>query len=121
MVEARESQRELMKLAAMEEIPASGSSSTSNNIHDLEHRGFLDLSLRNNLQEHSTVTSLESLASSIDLRDDLSERNLKRNRDLIMTIDKASQVKEQRNSFFGLFPSGDTANGSPKKVRKDCD
>ncbi|CAH2066525.1 unnamed protein product, partial [Iphiclides podalirius] len=119
LVEARESQRELMKLAALEEIPASGTSSTSNNIHDCERHGFLDLSVRNNLEEHSTVTSLESLASSIDLRDDLSERSLKRNRDLIMTIDKESQVKEQRNSFFGLFPSGDTAKGSPKKVRKD--
>ncbi|CAG5021450.1 unnamed protein product [Parnassius apollo] len=103
LMEARESQRELIKMAAIEDMPTSGTSSSSQNIHDPGPRAFLDLSMRNNLKEHSTVTSLESLASSIDLKDDLSERSLKRNRDIIMSIDKESQVKEQRHSFKGFM------------------
>ncbi|XP_068621611.1 glycerophosphocholine phosphodiesterase GPCPD1-like [Battus philenor] len=119
LMEARESQRELMKLAAVEEQPASGSSTTSQNNNDSEPPAFLNLALCNTLLDRSTVTSLESLASSIDLRDDFSERNLKRNKELIMKIEKETQVKEQKNSCYGILPSGDTAKGSPKKLRKD--
>ncbi|XP_013133716.1 PREDICTED: glycerophosphocholine phosphodiesterase GPCPD1 isoform X1 [Papilio polytes] len=118
LVEARESQRELMTLAAMEESP-SGASSASRGSLEPAPQPYLDLDVRTRLQQHSTVTSLESLASSIDLRDDLNDRNLKRNRDIITNVEKESQVKEQRKSFFGLLPSGDAAKGSPKKSRRD--
>lgn len=119
LVEARESERELMRLAALDESPAnlseSRSSATSSASVEPAPTPFLDLAVRHKLQDHrSTVTSLESLASSIDELD----KNLKRNRDIISSVDKESQVKEQRKSFKGLFPSGD-CKASSKKSRTD--
>ncbi|XP_072936412.1 glycerophosphocholine phosphodiesterase GPCPD1-like [Epargyreus clarus] len=117
LVEARESQRELMRLAALDALPAS-SSASSHRSSEPEPRPYLDLSIRNRIQDRSTVTSLESLASSIDIRDEQTDKNLKRNH-IIMSIDKESQVKEQRVTFTGLFSAGDTSKGSPKKSRKE--
>lgn len=72
---------------------------------------FLDLAVRHKLQANrSTVTTLESLASSIE---DL-DRNLKRNGDIISRVDKESQVKEHTNSFKGLFSFGDCKDSSKK-------
>ncbi|XP_050361777.1 glycerophosphocholine phosphodiesterase GPCPD1 isoform X1 [Nymphalis io] len=121
LVEARESQRELIGLAALEASPRSGSSVSAPSAGDSGARPFLDLSQRREIGARSTVTSLESLASSIEIRDDPTDKNLKRNRDLIRSIDKESQVKEQRNSFKGLFATCDVdkSKGSPKKSRKD--
>ncbi|CAG4968151.1 unnamed protein product [Colias eurytheme] len=118
LMEARESQREIMQLAALDALPASESSSSVQSPCESGVRPYLNLAARHKLAERSTVTSLESLASSIDIRDDLTDRTLKRNHDIIMNIHKESQVKEQRNSFLGLFPAGDS-KGSPKKLRKD--
>ncbi|XP_053609885.1 glycerophosphocholine phosphodiesterase GPCPD1-like isoform X1 [Plodia interpunctella] len=120
LVEARESQREIMRLAALEDLPATESSASAATPPESAARVFLDLSLRDRMRDHSTVTSLESLASSIDLRDDNnSDSNpLKRNRDIIGNVDKDYQVKEQKNSFRNLFPAGDNSKGSPKKSRK---
>lgn len=112
-MEARESQREIMRLTALE-ASHSGSESTPTDAP----RPYLDLAQHRVFETRSTVTSLESLAS-IDIRDEQTDRNLKRNRDLIRTIDKESQVKEQRISFKGLFTSCDTSKGSPKKFRKE--
>lgn len=112
-MEARESQREMMRLAALE-ASHSGSESTPTDTP----RPYLDLAQHRDFETRSTATSLESLAS-IDIRDELTDRNLKRNRELIRTIDKESQVKEQRNSFKGLFTSCDTSKGSPKKSRRE--
>ncbi|XP_045764503.1 glycerophosphocholine phosphodiesterase GPCPD1 isoform X1 [Maniola jurtina] len=119
LMEARESQREIMRQAALDALPLSDASSSTHTAGDPAARPFLDLSARRAAGAPSTVTSLESLASSIDIRDDPADRSLKRNRDLIMSIDKESQVKEQRGTFKGLFPAGDTAKGSPKKSRVD--
>lgn len=113
LMEARESQREMMRLTALE-ASHSGSESTPADTP----RPYLDLAQHRDFETRSTVTSLESLAS-IDIRDEQTDRNLKRNRELIRTIDKESQVKEQRNSFKGLFTSCDTSKGSPKKSRKE--
>ncbi|XP_045458948.1 glycerophosphocholine phosphodiesterase GPCPD1-like isoform X2 [Melitaea cinxia] len=113
LMEARESQREIMRLTALE-ASHSGSESTPTDAP----RPYLDLAQHRVFETRSTVTSLESLAS-IDIRDEQTDRNLKRNRDLIRTIDKESQVKEQRISFKGLFTSCDTSKGSPKKFRKE--
>lgn len=115
-MEARESQRDIMRLAALDGAPLSDASSAHTAADSA--RPFLDLAARHR-GAPSTVTSLESLASSIDLRDDAADKNLKRNRDLIMSIDKESQVKEQRGPFRGLFPAGDASVGSPKKSRVD--
>lgn len=114
-MEARESQRDIMRLAALDDASSSAHTAADS------ARPFLDLAARHR-GAPSTVTSLESLASSIDLRDDAADKNLKRNRDLIMSIDKESQVKEQRGPFRGLFPAsdgGDASMGSPKKSRVD--
>ncbi|XP_063838804.1 glycerophosphocholine phosphodiesterase GPCPD1-like isoform X2 [Ostrinia nubilalis] len=121
LVEARESQRELMRLAALDDLPATESSSSVHTVVESANRPFLDLSVRNKIQERSTVTSLESLASSIDLRDDPADKNLKRNRDnnVITNIEKESQVKEQRTSFRGIFPAGDISKECPKKTRRN--
>lgn len=124
MVEARESQRDMMRLAALEDVTASASSSSVLASAQLtaDQRPYLDLSVRKNLQAVcSTVTSLESLASSIDISD-IADKNLKRSREhdiIITSVEKDSQVKEQRGTFRGLFPAGDntTGKGSPKKSR----
>ncbi|KAI5641565.1 glycerophosphoryl diester phosphodiesterase family domain-containing protein [Phthorimaea operculella] len=122
MVEARESQKELIRLAALEEKPASTEVSASTLVTTgtggsegtaTPPRPFLDLDVRNKLDEASTVTSLESLASVADPAEDRRKRNL------IDCIDKESQVKEQINTFKGLFPAGDTV--VPKKRRTTCD
>lgn len=120
-MEARESQRELMRLAALEDLPATESTSSVHTAVESGNRPFLDLSVRKKIQELSTVTSLESLASSIDLRDDPTDKILKRNRDndIITNIEKESQVKEQRTTFRGIFPAGDISKQSPKKSRRE--
>lgn len=119
LVEARESQRDFMRVAALDELPRTESSSSTHTAGAAEssNKPYLNLTLRSKIQKRSTVTSLESLASTIDLRDEAADKNRKRN--LIGSIDKESQVKEQRNSFRGLFPSGDSSKGSPKKTRRD--
>ncbi|RVE42730.1 hypothetical protein evm_012613 [Chilo suppressalis] len=125
LVEARESQREIMRLAALEDLPATDSSTSSAQIQlvaESTPKPYLDLSVRNKIQERSTVTSLESLASSIDLTDDPADKFLKRNREITPTPVKETQVKEQHTSFRGLFRAGDVSKGLPKKSRKnDCD
>ncbi|KAJ0181759.1 hypothetical protein K1T71_002481 [Dendrolimus kikuchii] len=118
LMEARDSQRELMQLAALEEPPPSECSSSAPSAAEATNRRYLDLSIRNKIQPRSTVTSLESLASSMDLQDDASDKSLKRNRDIITEIDKESQLKEQRTTFRGLFTTGDSSKGLPKKSRK---
>lgn len=116
LVEARESQRELIRLATLEESSQSQASSTEQST--IAPAAYLDLqSVYNKIHDNSTATSLESLASSIDLRDDPSDKNLKRNRDIITTIDKESQLKEQVYAFKGLFAS--STKGPPKKSRLD--
>lgn len=118
LVEARESERELMRLATLEDLPATESSTSVHTVVESNNRPFLDLAVRNKIQERSTVTSLESLASSIDLREEV-DKKLKRPRDnLITSVDKESQVKEQRTSFRGIFPAGDISKESSKKTRK---
>ncbi|KAM3959061.1 LOW QUALITY PROTEIN: glycerophosphocholine phosphodiesterase GPCPD1 [Aphomia sociella] len=119
LVEARESQRDIMRLAALEDLPVTDSSTTVQTVPGSVNRPFLDLSLRNKIQEHSTVTSLESLASSIDLKDEVADKNLKRNRDTITNSNKDYQVKEQRNYFRDLFTAGDNTKETPKKSRKN--
>ncbi|OWR47314.1 hypothetical protein KGM_214218 [Danaus plexippus plexippus] len=124
LVEARDSQRDIMRLAALDALPTDSTSSRSRSpsrqLSSAQFSGdgqlYLDLKARQKATR-STVTSLESLASSIDIRDE-PERNLKRNKDLIMSIDKESQIKEQRNSFKGIFPAPNTTTASPKKSRK---
>lgn len=106
-----------MRLTALDEpevyLSESRSSATSSATLESAPRPFLDLAVRHKLQDNrSTITTLESLASSIE---DL-DKTLKRSRDIICTVDKESQVKEQRNSFKGIFPSGDCKD-SPKKSR----
>lgn len=120
LVEARESQRDLMRLAALDDLPATESSSSGHVVAVAEsgNKPYLDLSVRNKIQEHSTVTSLESLASSLDVRDDPADKPVKRNRDVIASVDKESQLKEQHTSFRGLFPAGDITKGSTKKSRR---
>lgn len=120
-MEARESQRDFMRVAALEELPPTESSSSTHTAKavDSSNHPYLDLTLRNKIQRRSTVTSLESLASSIDIGDKATDKKLKRN--IIASIAKESQVKEQRNSFGGLFPVGDSCSSkiSPKKTRRD--
>lgn len=109
LVEARESERELMRLTALDEFPTNLTESSATSSATLEP--YLDLSVRQKLQDNrSTVTTLESLASSIE---DL-DKTLKRNRDIISNVDKESQVKEHRNNFKGIFPSGDCKDSSKK-------
>ncbi|GBP11886.1 Glycerophosphocholine phosphodiesterase GPCPD1 [Eumeta japonica] len=124
LVETRESQRELIRLAAQEGAAASSSSAALgaaviSGAND--QRAFLDLAVHTKLADCcSTVTSLESLDSTVKLLHDNSERNLKRNRDIIAAIDKESQLKEQHHSFRGLFPSaGDNHEDPSKRSRKD--
>ncbi|XP_073941629.1 glycerophosphocholine phosphodiesterase GPCPD1 isoform X1 [Choristoneura fumiferana] len=116
LMEARESQRDIMRLAAEEDAPTPASAASEPVSHQSLPRPYLDLAVRHKVEARSTVTSLESLASSIDLTED---KNLKRNRDVISNLDKESQVKEQRNSFRGMFPSGDNKAASTKKTRKN--
>lgn len=118
-MEARESQRDIMRLAALENLPQSESSSSVSSTQQTGNKAFLDLSIRNKIQDRSTVTSLESLASSIDITDGVGDKSLKRNRDLITAIEKESQVKEQLTSFKGLFTVGDHSKYPPKKSRAD--
>lgn len=121
-MEARDSQRELMRLAALDKpSPSECSSSSTRSAPETANRRYLDLSIRNKIQAGSTVTSLESLASSIDLRDEPGDKNLKRNRDIITEMKKESQLKEQRTTFRGLFSTGDSSKGLPKKTRKNDD
>lgn len=109
-----------MRLAALEDLPATESSTSLQPVVESANRPFLNLAVRNKIQERSTVTSLESLASSIDLRDEV-DKNLKRHRDnIIANVEKESQVKEQRTSFRGMFPAGDNiSKESSKKTRKN--
>lgn len=115
-MEARESQRDIMRLANAEDAPTPASAASEPASHHSLPRPYLDLAVRHKVEARSTVTSLESLASSIDLTED---KNLKRHRDVISNLDKESQVKEQRNSFRGMFPSGDNKAASTKKTRKN--
>lgn len=110
-----------MRLATLEQLPGTVSASTVGESEaEAGPRPFLDLSVRSKIQEHSTVTSLESLASSIDLRDEPTDKNLKRIRDdVISNTEKESQVKEQHNNFRGIYPCGDTSKYSPKKNRSN--
>lgn len=117
LVEARDSQRDIMELAVIEDPPPSSSSSSSHTGSQPPTRAYLDLSVRQKIQL-STATSLESLATNTDLRDELTDNNLKRSRDIITNIEKESQVKEQRNSFRGIFPCGDSSKET-KKSRND--
>ncbi|XP_049887717.1 glycerophosphocholine phosphodiesterase GPCPD1-like [Pectinophora gossypiella] len=129
LVEARLSERELLQMAELEDERTESSGAASVGTSENAVRPYLDLTVRDRLKDHSTVTSLESLASSIDLRDDASDKNLrddasdknlKRNRDdAISNYQKECQVKEQRNNFHGIFPCGDTSKGSPKKSRNN--
>ncbi|CAG9784509.1 unnamed protein product [Diatraea saccharalis] len=120
LVEARESQREIMRLAALEDLPATESTSSAQLelAPETAPKLYLDLSVRNKIQERSTVTSLESLASTIDLKDDPVDKTLKRNREITPNMIKESQVKELHTSFRGLFPAGDISKEFPKKSRK---
>lgn len=119
LVEARESQRDFIRVAALDELPPTESSSSTHTAEavDSSNKPYLDLTLRNKIQRRSTVTSLESLASSIDLRNEAANKKQKRN--LIASTNKESQVKEQRQSFRGMFPAGDGSKTSPKKTRRD--
>lgn len=117
-MEARESQRDLMQMAAIDELPVFEKPSTSAFSAVESTRTYLDLSVREKMQSHSTVTSLESLASTIDLRDEYAEKKLKRERNVITDVERESQVKEQPNNFKGVYPCGDTSKGSSKKTRK---
>ncbi|XP_063376134.1 glycerophosphocholine phosphodiesterase GPCPD1-like [Cydia fagiglandana] len=116
LMEARESQRDVIRLAALESpAPAPSAASASSASAEASRdapRPYLDLAAQF-AAAPSTVTSLESLASTDD-----EDRNLKRNRDIIACIDKESQVKEQRHNFQGLFPAGDNNSASIKKSRK---
>lgn len=111
-MEARESQRDVIRLAALESPASASASCASVEVPRDAARPYLDLAARF-AAAPSTVTSLESLASTDD-----EDRNLKRNRDIIACIDKESQVKEQRHNFQGLFPAGDNKSASIKKSRK---
>ncbi|XP_059059331.1 glycerophosphocholine phosphodiesterase GPCPD1-like [Achroia grisella] len=119
LVEARDSQRELMRLAALDVLPTTESSTTVHTLPESTNRPFLDLSLRNKIQEGSTATSLESLASSVNPRSEGIDKNLKRNRNLVTNTDKDYQVKEQRNYFRDLFTAGDNSKELPKKSRQN--
>lgn len=103
-MEARGSQREMMQIAALDTAASSASASASSvgSARDDSNRPFLDLKLLR-AQGHSTVTSLESLASSEDLKDEPSDRNLKRNRNVISSVHKECQLK---SSYRGAFPCG---------------
>lgn len=98
---ARESQRDLIRLAAHPSLEGPSALSADAVGGAAEPHAFLDLlSVRQILQDNtSTSTSLESLACSIDLRDDPEIKNLKRNRDLITSVGKESQLKEQIKIF----------------------
>ncbi|KAG7311620.1 hypothetical protein JYU34_002669 [Plutella xylostella] len=115
LMEARESQRDIMRLAALEEAGGAGGGGGSEATSSAPPRAFLDLArLRGDL---STATSLESLASSIDFRDDTeSEKCLKRSLDSVVLVDKDAQLKQQPRSFKDLFPAGDSAKGARPKI-----
>lgn len=113
-MEARESQREMMQLAALDEMAGSASSSSVASVPDESSRPFLDLALLRK-QAHSTVTSLESLASSADLKEEPSDNNLKRNRNIISTVHKESQLK---SNYRGAFPCGDVSKPASKPSPK---
>lgn len=84
LMEARESQHDIMDMAAREESTSQVSEAQEPVAVESGSRPFLDLSRRKTIQDMSTVTSLESLASSIDLRDEPLEKDdkkLKRNLD----------------------------------------
>ncbi|KAJ2953544.1 hypothetical protein O0L34_g1146 [Tuta absoluta] len=118
MVEARESQKDLIRMVALDEAVPSTETTASTTVTGgskvvtTTARPFLDLDVRRRLDEASTATSLESLAT-VDLSEDRRKRNL------IDCNEKESQVKEQINTFKGLFPAGD--NVVPKKKRTTCD
>lgn len=105
-MEARESQRELMTMAACGTFPTTNSiSEKSISVHTLGSTpAFVDLEyLRQKIGNTSTATSLESLASSMDLRDEF--ERLKQEKELIAAIGKESQLKEQVNIFKDSFPA----------------
>lgn len=108
-----------MRLTALEEsasnLSESRSSAASSGTIEPTPMPFLDLAVRHKLQDNrSTVTTLESLSPSIEELD----KTLKRGRDIISDVDKECQVKEHRNNFKGIFPSGDCKD-SPKKSRNN--
>ncbi|XP_075992154.1 glycerophosphocholine phosphodiesterase GPCPD1-like isoform X2 [Anticarsia gemmatalis] len=120
LMEARESQRELMRLATVENLPLSGASSQTATAAGTATTPYLDLlNVRKIINDNSTATSLESLACSIDLRDEASDKNLKRSRDIIAAIDTESQLKEQVNTFKGIFPVDECSKARRKKSRND--
>lgn len=118
-MEARESQRDLMRLAVLDGPVASettvsdGTAAGGSPAASVVSTKYLDLSIRHKMQARSTVTSLESLASSIDIPDP-ADKNFKR-KNFITAMDKESQLKEQRHSFSGMF--GGDSKSTVKKTR----
>lgn len=98
-MEARESQRDLMQQAATEDslqdgVPAKPSTSEDSVcFEEEEKKPFLDLAVREIIQNRSTATSLASLACPDKhvLDED------------IEPVDKESQVKDQPNNFKGVY------------------
>ncbi|XP_047041752.1 glycerophosphocholine phosphodiesterase GPCPD1 isoform X1 [Helicoverpa zea] len=112
LMEARESQRDLMEQAVLDDLlNLSKPSSSSHTGMEVENQPVFDVSVREAIANASTVTSLESVVCPGDLRED---------GDVISPIDKESQVKEQQNNFKAVYPypCSDLSKLMPKKKRR---
>ena len=104
-MEARESQRDLMQQACTEAafpedgIPAKPSTPSTSELsvcfEEEEKKPFLDLAIREILQNRSTATSLASLACP--------DKHVPQDEDNIKPVDKESQLKAQTRNFKSAY------------------
>ncbi|XP_026737758.1 glycerophosphocholine phosphodiesterase GPCPD1-like isoform X2 [Trichoplusia ni] len=113
LMEARESQHDIMDRAAREESTSHVSDTQEPVAVESGSRPFLDLSRRKTIQDISTVTSLESLASSIDLRDEPLEKDDKK---LKRNLDKDAQKEA---NLFNIYCPNYSSSKNKKRNRQN--
>lgn len=113
-MEARESQRELMQQAALDDEASTKPSSSSeqeNIVVNLEDRPFFNPSVRETIDDRSTVTSLESVVCD--------DARTEHDKDIIEPIAKEDQVKDRDSIRPYPYPYPcDPSKLLPKKKKR---
>ncbi|XP_035446358.2 glycerophosphocholine phosphodiesterase GPCPD1 isoform X1 [Spodoptera frugiperda] len=114
LMEARESQRELMQQAALDDEASTKPSSSSeqeNIVVNLEDRPFFNPSVRETIDDRSTVTSLESVVCD--------DARTEHDKDIIEPIAKEDQVKDRDSIRPYPYPYPcDPSKLLPKKKKR---
>lgn len=103
-----------MRLAVIDAEGSPLQGSISAELQPDTRRPYLDLAVRDLVKQRSTVTSLESLASSADTD---TEHAFKRTANTVAPDEKPRPSKEPRNNFLGMFPSAGDSSKIFKRTR----